>query len=47
MRARAERLGLDGVHQRQNQQVEHAAAEHIAKRDVRERCEGGRPKTGE
>ena len=45
MGLRAEGFGLNSIHQRQDDEVEHAAAEHIAQRDVRQRgeCRGAEP----
>jgi hypothetical protein len=35
MRTSRQTLGLYGVHHRENQQIEHAAAEYVTSRDVR------------
>lgn len=40
-------LGLDGVHERQDEQVEHAAAEHVADRDVGQRRQRRGAEAGE
>ena len=45
--ARADGFRLHGVHERQDEQVEHAAAQHIAERDVRQRGECRCAETGE
>ena len=41
MRSRADRFRMNGIHERQDEQIEHAAAQNVAERNIRQRRERG------